>query len=72
MASGSAAVAGPSASVAVAEARIGLVLIFISFILVFLVLFVGLCVVSALCVLLFVSLNYVLFIMAFWPVTIKN
>ena len=28
--------------------------------------------VSALCALLFVSLNYVLFIMACWPVTIKK
>ena len=38
----------------------------------FFVLFVGLCVVSALCAHLFVSLNYVLFIMACWLVTIKN
>ena len=36
------------------------------------VLFVGLCVVSALCAHLFVSLNYVLFIMACWPVKIKK
>ena len=35
------------------------------------VLFVGLCVVSVLCAHLFVSLNYVLFIMACWLVTIK-
>ena len=38
----------------------------------FFVLFVGLCVVSALCAHLFVSLNYVLFIMACWLVTHKN
>ena len=38
----------------------------------FFVLFVGLCVVSELCAHLFVSLNYVLFIMACWLVTHKN